>query len=131
MYMSAPVVSEGLIWESGYPLTNTAEVQVVCGTSGEMLTPIRANDGAAGFRPEPGMLVFQMERPGGGAEPRVRLYRYEGGDLFVLVSEGSFMEIEVTDNLLDALNAIGGEDGKAWCFHCKCLHYANPPRRSR
>lgn len=122
-----PTVSEGRIWETGSPATNTAEVQVVCGPNGEKLTPVWAEGCRAGFRPEPGMLVIQIERPGGGAEPLAAVYRYEGGEQFTLVAEGTYMEIEIPDDLLDALSAAGSpEGGKAHCYHCRCVHWALP-----
>jgi hypothetical protein len=132
MRMGAPEVSEGRIWENGSPGRNTAEVQLVCGTNGEKLAPVWADGCGAGFRPEPGMHVIQVERPGGGQEPRAAVYRYEGGERFTLVVEGTYMDVEVPEYLEEPLKAAGSEDGgKAYCYHCSCLHWALKPQGRR
>ncbi len=124
--MHKPEVSEGRLWEKGCPGTNTGEVQVICGPSGEKLTPAWADQNRAGFTPVPGMLVVQIERPGGGQEPLAALYRYEGGENFTLMAEGTYQSIEISGELTPALNATMD---KAECFHCRCIHWAGEAQR--
>lgn len=121
-------VSEGRLWETGSPGRNTADVQVVCGPSGEKLTPVWSEGCRAGFRPEPGMLIIQIERPGGGQEPKAVVSRYEGDETFTLVVEGTFQDIQVSEELVPALNAAMD---KAEHYHCNCVHWANEPQRRR
>jgi hypothetical protein len=78
------------------------------------------------------MYVIQIERRGGGQEPQAAIYRYEGGEQFVLVAEGTYTDVNVPEYLEEPLKAAGSEDdGKAHHYHCDCLHWALKPQGRR
>ena len=120
--MQEPLMRDGKLLESGEGATNTGYGQIVCGPAGEKITPVNTDRGIARFEPIAGRLVVQVNRPGSGQEPTAAISRYEGEERFTVLAEGTYNDVELPDPaLLDALNAAYD---KAFCYHCRCEHYA-------